>query len=293
MTGEVECSRATTVRRRAPAPRGAGISAPTPGNARAGFTLVELLVVIAIISVLAALLLPALGMAKSEARTIRCLSNLKQIGLAITMYANDFQGRLVPAEYNPRKGSSTADGWPTLMCNLHYLPATKTKSYYAVAGPASVFCCPSGIPAVYSSDPTSRSDPEGAKAWPFISSSTGRKFFIDCWYGINGTTGNPNAWPFTRVPLDDRQTVIHRLSEAARTPRLAAVFDGFWILNGKNERVNARHDNHTRSNILFFDDSAASFDTYRLPDVKTDRSISSLALDPATENVRWRFDNAP
>ncbi|HZZ70623.1 MAG TPA: DUF1559 domain-containing protein [Pirellulales bacterium] len=61
-----------------------------------GFTLIELLVVIAIIGTLIALLLPALNMVKEAANKSRCLSNMKQLGLALKTYANDHNGKFPP-----------------------------------------------------------------------------------------------------------------------------------------------------------------------------------------------------
>lgn len=72
---------------------------------RRGFTLVELLVVMAVIGVLIALLLPALSQSRAAARTAACKSNMRQIGLAMHMYANNHRGRFPLTAHAGREAS--------------------------------------------------------------------------------------------------------------------------------------------------------------------------------------------
>lgn len=69
------------------------------------FTLIELLVVIAIIGILASLLLPALAGAQARAKRIKCASNLRQVGIAFRIFANDHDGRF-PFRVSPAEGGS-------------------------------------------------------------------------------------------------------------------------------------------------------------------------------------------
>jgi prepilin-type N-terminal cleavage/methylation domain-containing protein/prepilin-type processing-associated H-X9-DG protein len=120
---------------------------------RRGFTLVELLVVIAVVAILAALLLPALARAKVSAKTAACKSNLRQLGLALSMYVNDYDkypGNMAMFSAGAFHGIwGNGLNWLNPYVGGHFDPDSNLDWHYSSPTRPTVFNCPAVNPRYF------------------------------------------------------------------------------------------------------------------------------------------------
>ena len=145
-----------------------------------GFTLIELLVVIAIIAILAAILFPVFAQARAQARKTTCLSNVKQLGTALTMYIQDFD-ETIPLEYAPVALPAPADTFDRAdgIAAWHNLIQPYVKNW-------AMMVCPDNF--LRNTDPTQKLDPFLSYGMPPNSSIAGKPNWGDTWYIHDGTT---------------------------------------------------------------------------------------------------------
>ncbi len=172
------------------------------------FTLIELLVVVAIIAILAALLMPALGTAKTKVKSVACLSKFKQLGLLASAYADDYNGYAIPCMLNAN-GTGGGNGFGyVLYSTLGYVKNRKVLVCDELAkypiqsnNQYGITCAPNNfVHPAQKTDGTliDRSSQRGKPGWTKLSdiSSPSQTFsmtdMFETWYGYPELVAWPN-----------------------------------------------------------------------------------------------------
>lgn len=186
-----------------------------------GFTLIELLVVIAIIAILAAILMPIFANAKERGRQVKCLNNLKQLGLAFRQYIDDHDG-MVP-NVSPEKvyGDGSNKDW----CGTEAVRGAvypERGSLWSYTRNSQLYLCPTdfGMPAKDVTVPTDAIRAMGADA----SGKNPRKYPLS--YSMNGSLCK---WKLDTVPTQKLSRLLLIIHEQRDT-----INDGLFLWDGNN-----------------------------------------------------------